>query len=267
MVCVNEMDQQEQIQFLYEIFDSSLPRLAPGDTASTKKALNTLFPDKSRRKSTSDSAKLKILDIGCGNGAQTIQLAKHVEGTIVAVDNHQPFLEELQRRAEAEGISEKIQLYLKDMRALELEKGTFDLIWAEGSLYIMGFREGLVVCHDLLVPSGLLAASELCWLQPDQPAECRQFFDNEYPVMVDIATNLNTIKSSGYEVLGHFTLPESTWWISYYQPLENRLQLLREKYVTDPIKIKMIESVQIEIEVYRKYSKYYGYVFYLMQRS
>jgi SAM-dependent methyltransferase len=260
------MDQKELIPFFYEIFDSSLPRLAPGDTTSTRKALNTLISDKSRRKSTSDSAKLKILDIGCGNGAQTIQLAKHAEGTITAVDNHQPFLDELQRRAEAEGISEKIQLYLKDMRALELEKGTFDLIWAEGSLFIMGFREGLVACHDLLVPSGLLAASELCWLQPDPPAECKQFFDNEYPVMVDIATNLTTIKSCGYDVLGHFTIPESAWWMSYYNPLENRLQSLREKYTSNPIKIDMIESVQMEIEIYRKYSSYYGYVFYLMQR-
>ena len=28
----------------------------------------------------------------------------------------------------------------------------------------------------------------------------------------------------------------------------------------------MIESIQMEIEIYRKYSIYYGYVFYLMQR-
>jgi cyclopropane fatty-acyl-phospholipid synthase-like methyltransferase len=261
------MNEQEKIQFFYEIFDSSLLRLAPGDDTSTKKALNTLFLEKSKHKNALDLTKLKILDIGCGNGAQTIQLVKYTKGTVIAVDNHQPFLDELQRRAEAEGIAEKIQPCLKDMCALEMEKGIFDLIWSEGSLYIMGFYEGLATCRDLLVPNGLLAVSELSWFRSDPPEECRQFFADEYPAMVDMATNLATIKNSGFKVLGHFTLPESTWWISYYQPLENRLQLLREKYVTDPIKIKMIESVQMEIEVYRKYSKYYGYVFYLMQRS
>lgn len=152
------------------------------------------------------------------------------------------------------------------MRALGQEKRTFDLIWAEGSLYIMGFSKGLAACYDLLAPNGLLAVSELCWLRPNPPTECQEFFHNEYPAMVDIETNLTTIKSCGYEVLGHFTLPESSWWVSYYHPLENRLQSLRKKYTSDPKKINVIESVQMEIEIYRKYSSYYGYEFYLMQR-
>ena len=256
------MDEQEQMQFFYEIFDASLPRLGPGDDASTRKALDMLLTTRPQRK----DAKLRILDIGCGNGAQTIQLAKYADGTITAVDNHKPFLDELQRRAEAESLSEKIEFCLKDMRALGIEMGSFDLIWAEGSLFIMGFREGLEACHDLLTPSGLLAASELSWLRPDPPSECRKFFANEYPAMVDIAANLAAIKSCGYEVLGHFTLPESAWWTPYYHPLEDRLQSLREKYATDPERIEAIESIHLEIEMYRKYSSYYGNVFYLMQR-
>jgi len=260
------MNQQERIQFFYEIFDSSLPRLGPGDDASTKKALNMLLSAKLQRKDPSDPTTLNILDIGCGNGAQTIQLAKHVDGTITAVDNHQLFLDELQRRAEAEGVSEKIQLYLRDMRYLELDESSFDLIWSEGALYIMGFREGLEACHHLLTPGGLLAATQLSWLRPDPPSECQEYFAHEYPVMVDVATNLATIKSCGYEVLGHFTLPESAWWMSYYHPLEDRLQSLREKHAADPKRIEVIESVQMEIEIYRRYSTYYGYVFYLIQR-
>ncbi len=122
------MDEQEQMQFFYEIFDASLPRLGPGDDASTRKALDMLLTTRPQRK----DAKLRILDIGCGNGAQTIQLAKYADGTITAVDNHKPFLDELQRRAEAESLSEKIELCLKDMRALGIEMGSFDLIWAEG---------------------------------------------------------------------------------------------------------------------------------------
>ncbi len=33
------------------------------------------------------------------------------------------------------------------------------------------------------------------------------------------------IRACDYEVLGHFTLPESAWWEPYYQPLEERLRL------------------------------------------
>jgi len=256
------MDEQEQMQFFHEMFDASLPRLGPGDDASTRKALDMLLATRPQRK----DAKLRILDIGCGNGAPTIQLAKYAAGTITAVDNHKPFLDELQRRAEAEGLSGKIEFCLKDMRALGIEMGSFDLIWAEGSLFVMGFREGLEACRGLLTPRGLLAASELSWLRPDPPSECREFFANAYPAMVDIAANLAAIESCGYEVLGHFTLPESAWWTPYLHPLEDRLQSLREKYATDPERIEAIESIHREIEIYRKYSSYYGNVFYLMQR-
>lgn len=260
------MDQQEKMQFFFEIFDSSLPRLGPGDEASTKKALNLLLSAKSRSKVAADFARLKILDIGCGNGAQTIALAKNIDGTIVAVDNHQPYLTEMQRRAESEGVSGKIQPCLKDMCDLDPEKGSFDLIWSEGALYIMGFREGLAVCQQLLAPGGLLAVSELSWLQPDPPEECRQFFANEYPAMVDIDANLATIKSCGYDLLGHFTLPESAWLDTYYAPLEHRLQSFLKEYAAEPERVEIIYSIQREIEIYRRYSRYYGYEFYLMQQ-
>jgi cyclopropane fatty-acyl-phospholipid synthase-like methyltransferase len=261
------MNENEKIEFFYEIFDASLPRLGPGDDHSTRQALGMLLSTRAKLTDEPSSIKLKILDIGCGNGAQTIQLAKHIDGTILAVDNHRPYLDELRRRAEAEDVSDKIQLCLKDMRELGLVERSFDLIWSEGALYIMGFREGLAVCQNLLVPGGLMAVSELCWLRPDPPAECRQYFVKEYPVMVDIDSNMSAIKNCGYDLLGHFTLSESAWKESYYFPLGDRLQSLRDKYATDSERMEMIDSVQMEIDFYRKYSGYYGYVFFLMQHS
>jgi SAM-dependent methyltransferase len=259
------MDPQ-QMQVFYEIFDASLPRLGPGDDASTRRALSTLLSAKTKGTDAPGTARLRVLDIGCGVGAQTIQLAKHTDGTILAVDNHQPFLDELQRRAESEGVSKQIEPCLRDMCALGMEEASLDLIWSEGSLYIMGFREGLAACHALLAPGGSLAVTELCWLRPDPPLECRQFFSSEYPAIADIDTNLAAIKTSGYEVIGHFTLPESAWLDPYYLPLEDRLPSFRERYKTDPDKLGVVESVQTEIDLYRKYSSFYGYVFYLMQR-
>jgi len=261
------MNDAEQMEFFYEIFDASLPRLAPGDDSSTHQALDLLLAAKPKFMDKVGSGKLRILDIGCGNGAQTLQLAKRLNGHILAVDNHQPFLDELQRRAEAAGVSDNIQVYAKDMANLGLDENSFDLIWSEGALYNMGFREGLQMCHRLLAPEGLMAASELTWLRSDPPDKCRQFFANEYPPMKDIDSNAETIKGCGFDLLGHFILPESTWRESYYRPLENRLQSLRMKYATDSGWMEMIESIQMEIDIYNEYADYYGYAFFLMQQS
>ncbi len=135
------MDQQEQWRFFYEIFDASLPRLGPGEDESTLRALRTIL---AKRGATRESGGgLRVLDIGCGNGPQSLALARAVEGTIVAVDNHRPFLDELERRARAENLVATIETRLKDMNDLGDEDGLFDLVWAEGSLFITGFREGL----------------------------------------------------------------------------------------------------------------------------
>lgn len=262
------MNKQEQMEFFFEIFDASLPRLGPGDDASTKRALRSLLSFSIRGKVDSpEPSKLRILDLGCGNGAQTIQLAKHADCTILAVDNHQPYLDELRRRAEAAGVSEKIQVYLGDMRSLNLEKGSFDMIWSEGALYIMGFRDGLAACHSLLVPDGLVAVTELCWLKSDPPEECHRFFADEYPAMATVDSALEAVEACKYEVLDYFVLPESAWWNQYYHPLEDRLQAFRGKYSADQGKIDVVESVQTEINIYQRYSDYYGYVFFLMRRS
>jgi len=261
------MNQDEQMAFFYELFDASLPRLGPGEDQSTKKAIDLLLSAAGKHPDAPDLERSRILDLGCGNGAQTIQLARHIGGPILAVDNHQPYLDELRLRAEAAGVSGRIQPLLGDMCKLGLTERSFDLIWSEGALYVMGFRQGLEACYSLLAPGGLMAASELCWLRPDPPADCRQYFANEYPAMADVDSNLEAIRGCGFEIVGHFALPESAWLESYYLPLEDRLDSFRGIHATDPARMETIDAVQMEIDFYRRFSSYYGYIFFLMRRS
>ena len=55
------------------------------------------------------------------------------------IDTHQPFLEKLKQRAQAEGLSDKITAVNMSMFALDFEAKSFDAIWSEGAIYIMGF--------------------------------------------------------------------------------------------------------------------------------
>ena len=81
--------------YFYELFES-LPRGGPGDNASTRRAWRTM---------TGVPPAPEILDVGCGPGMQTLELARLSKGRITALDNHQPFLNKLEREADRLGLS------------------------------------------------------------------------------------------------------------------------------------------------------------------
>ena len=82
-------DNMEDMQYFYELF-CGLPRGGPGDNKSTRKAFGYL---------KNLPTEPLILDIGCGHGIQTLELAKISKGKIIAIDNYQPFLDILKKKA------------------------------------------------------------------------------------------------------------------------------------------------------------------------
>ncbi len=232
-----------------------LPREAPGDEESTVRALRLMrdLP-----------AAPHILDIACGPGAQTIALARNSDALITAIDTRQEFLDELCRRAAQAGVSERIRPVKASMFELRFDE-TFDAIWSEGAIYIMGFEEGLRAWRPLLKPGGYIAVTELSWLKPDPPQEIRDFWTEAYPGAESIEGNLKRVQAAGYNLIEHFTLPESSWWRPYYDPMAARVAELREKYRGDEAALQALDTELTEIEMYRKYSAWYGYVFHVMR--
>jgi SAM-dependent methyltransferase len=248
------MEEREMWELFWEIHSDN-PREGPGEFQSTKRAFDMLkdLPSNPR-----------ILDIGCGPGMQTVDLSRLTDGTITAIDNHQQFLEDLGKKVEHNGLNDRITTHLGDMRDLHFEEGTFDIIWAEGSIYVIGFEKGFLQWRLLLKDGGYLVASELTWLRADAPKEVQDYFIKEYPGMQDIEGNLRTIQKAGYRHIGHFVLPESAWWF-YYSPIEEKISQLRQKYEGLPEALAVLEDHQREIDIFRRYSEYYGFVFYVAQ--
>lgn len=260
------MTEHKMPPFFYEIFHPTMPRLGPGDDALTAKALDIVLAAALRGRPVADAAHWRVLDLGCGTGPQTFVLARRFDGPILAVDTYQPFLDEMMRRARVAGVAGKIKPQLADMGALTPDEGAYDLIWCEGALYCMGFREGLARCHRWLRPGGFMAVSELCWLTDDVPAECREFFDMVYPEMGSLTGNLSAMASCSYTVLDHFVQPPSAWWEPYFRPMEERLRRLRPQWASDPEKMKLLEMCQREVDIYRQYGDHYSNVLFVMQR-
>lgn len=241
-----------------------LLREGPGDCESTRKAL-ALLKDL--------PAKPLILDIGCGPGMQTLDLARYTNGKVIGVDKHQPFLEQLQKRAQAAALSARISTVNQSMFELEFPEKSFDLLWSEGAIYIIGFEQGLRTWRPLLrnpdpalgKPGGYLAVTEISWLKPNPPEEVHSYWMAEYPCMRSVDENLNSVRATGYHEIGHFALPPSSWWTDYYTPIEARLPRLREKYHGNAEAEALLDATQKECDLYRKFSDWYGYVFYVMQ--
>ena len=236
---------------------SDLPGEGPGRRLYTKKAFDMIPLLQQPR----------ILDIGCGPGEQTITLAQLSDGEIIAIDIHQPYLDQLMERARQAHVDNRIQVRSLSMKSMDFPKEYFDIIWAEGSIYAMGFQNGLQAWKQFIRPQGYLAVHEMSWIQPNPPEEIANYWKKEYPGLTTIENNLSVIENCGYTLLDYFPLPDDAWWELYYRPLEQRLQELRKKYKNDPKALQVIHHEQEEIDLYRKYYHWYGSVFFVMQKQ
>jgi len=235
---------------------TDLPREGPGRDQYTAKAFKMLprleFP--------------RILDIGCGPGGPTMELARLSQGHVIGMDTHQPYLDRLSQKIEEEGLTDRVEAMNCSMFEMPFSDESFDIIWAEGSIYLIGFERGLDEWRRLIKRNGFLVVHEMTWLRPKPPQEISDYWKELYPGIKTVAENVDVIPNCGYDLIGHFTLPEDAWWTEYYGPLEDRIRELRDKYVGDAAALAALDEEQREIDMYGKYQQWCGSVFFVMQK-
>jgi len=189
--------------------------------------------------------KPRILDIGCGSGVPTMELARLSNGQIMGLDINQSLLDKLARKIEEAGLSDRVRTLKCSMFELDFPDESFDIIWAEGSISRIGFKKGLKEWRRFLKPNGFLVVHD---------------------EIKNIIEKLEQISSCGYDLLGHFTLPEDTWWTEYYGPLEKRIHEIRIKYIDEAKALLELDNEQREIDMFKKNPRLYGSVFFVMQK-
>jgi SAM-dependent methyltransferase len=208
----------------------------------------------------------RILDVGCGRGGPTVELAKLSGGVLTGVDIDAEALRHLVVRANREGLSDRIRVRNCSMLAMDFDDESFDVIWAEASIHVIGFEEGLQAWRRLLVPGGFLVVHEVVWLRQDPPPELAACWRGIFPCIRTAEAYAEAIPRFGYSLEDHFALPEEFWSDNYFGPMEARIGALKVKYRDDGAAMQALLQVELEIELSKKYSGWFGSAYLIMAK-
>lgn len=234
-------------------FFCALDRQGPGGDEQTLRALEFIPRTRSA---------LRVADIGCGTGRQTEVLARHLDARITAVDLLPGMIRELDARMHRAGLSDRVTGLVASMDDLPFADAEFDLIWAEGSIYNIGFERGLREWRRYLRPGGTVAVTECSWLRPDPHPETT-FIRENFPDMASISAKTRILEDAGYEPLACFSLPRHCWTENYYALVSARIPGFLAEQGQSPVALRFTQLMHEEIEHYRQYGSYFGYVFYI----
>ncbi|MAE93560.1 MAG: SAM-dependent methyltransferase [Deltaproteobacteria bacterium] len=245
----------DHTDYFFQIY-GTLPRAGPGSNALTRRALElmTELPESPR-----------ILDVGCGPGMQTIELLSATSGTVLALDLMPEMTVRVRASAESTGVSDRLEALQQDMKEMSFPESSFDVVWSEGAIYFLGFEAGLRKVRPFIKPGGYVAVSEAVWLKPDPPPEVVDFWA-EYPEIDVVPEKLAVIERVGYERVGHFVMPPTAWTEHYYDPMEIRIAEKEADWRGIQAAEAVLREARNEISVFRRYSHYFSYAFFVMRR-
>jgi ubiquinone/menaquinone biosynthesis C-methylase UbiE len=200
------------------------------------------------RKAFSTLPKLEnptILDIGCGSGVPTLELASLSNGKITAIDIDEISLSKLRNKIAKEKLSSRINIIQCSIFELDFPNEIFDIIWAEGSISVIGFEKGLKEWKALLTPRGFLMVHDS---------------------QGDLQIKLSIIRKCGYQIIDYFSLSKSVWLDEYFMPLQKHIDILRTEFACNRKALSVIKKEQKEIDDFRQNNVKNESIFFILQK-
>ncbi|MGS0727240.1 class I SAM-dependent methyltransferase, partial [Shewanella sp. 0m-11] len=231
-----DMNEHEQYMADFELIFDGVERLGPGTESDSLRAVDAIAV-------TSGA----LLEIGCGKGIATRVLAQQTQFSITALDNDKSSLCNLKESLHHKSLQDRVKTVCASMTELPFEQHQFDVIWCEGSAYIMGFELALKSWKPFIKTQGYLVISDLVWSSDTPSNELREFWQQGYPDMTSVKQRIEQAKKAGYEVIDSFPLSEQAWR-AYYEPLQVRIGEF-ESIIPNS---KALADLKLELDIFRK---------------
>ena len=179
-----------------------------------------------------DMDRPRILDIGCGSGVSTIELAKLHNGIVTGIDIDQSVLDRFTMKIEEAGLSDRVRAVNCSLFDIAYPDESFDIVWSEGSIYVIGFKQGLQEWRRFLKPDGYMMIH-------DEKGNVEQ--------------KLEQVSECGYELLDYFILEKEIWLAEYFAPLQRLINDAEKKYGMSSDIRGEIQNARQEIEWFNEY--------------
>jgi ubiquinone/menaquinone biosynthesis C-methylase UbiE len=188
----------------------------------------------------------RILDIGCGSGVPTMELARLGQGEVIGIDIDQSALDKLRRKIREAGLSGRVRAVNCSILDMAFPDENFDIIWSEGSIFVIGFKRGIQEWKRFLKSGGFMVIHD---------------------ERGNVEEKLEQIPKCGYKLLGYFILSEETWRTEYFAPLEKLIAESQTSPADDPRALEELSQARRELEMFKRNPEHNNSVFLVMQKN
>lgn len=188
---------------------------------------------------------MSLLDIGCGTGVSVLEIAKHTNWQITAVEPNKDSLFFLNNRIQELKYIDRITTIHCSIEEVLLPEKSFDIILAEGLFNIIGFDKGIDISSKYLTSNGFIIIHD---------------------EVKDREIKLQIFQNSGFNLITSFVLDEKIWWDKYCGCIEKQIKKLDKSKLKGLNSQKYFNHITSEIKMYKENPSDFRSVYYVIQK-
>ena len=169
-----------------------------------------------------------MLDVGCGNGGPTREIARFLDVNVVGIDLEEKLIRHAKKYAAADKMENRLSFVRGDFVDMKFENASFDGAYAiEATAYAPDLRVVYAEIFRVLRPGARFALYEPVLAnryRDDDPEhrEIRHTYEQAFaaPPLREVSTAIEAMKAAGFELEVAEDLAERPGGIPWYYPID-----------------------------------------------